>query len=279
VTSGLLANAWIAPGLITSDGTDTGAKRSVTRGDMLAVVIEFVSFNSGDNLQIAMFAPSQANALYNRAYGDDFVGSWTKYNARSLVMALKYSDGTYAFVESAGPYASFVTNAFNSGSSPNERALYFSLPVPVRVSGAWVRTNQGSTGDYTVTLYDSDGVTSLASVAVDASQLAVLSGLNVFCLFTNDATLQPNTFYRLAIKPTTGNNVSIYDFTVNAAAIMDAVEGGQNFRASERTGAGAWSQTPTRRPFMGLLVTELDSTFVTTGLELTLPSPITLQVP
>lgn len=46
------AGAWVVPGLMTSDGTDGGTKRSVTKGDLIAFVVEFDSFAAGDSLEV-----------------------------------------------------------------------------------------------------------------------------------------------------------------------------------------------------------------------------------
>src|SRR5262245_35066085 len=97
VTGGLSAGAWVAPGLITSDGTDTGTKRAVAKGDLLACVIEFASFSAGDSLSLNTITASR-DSINQRPYPDYFTAAWAKFASAIPVMALKYSDGTYAHV-------------------------------------------------------------------------------------------------------------------------------------------------------------------------------------
>ena len=50
--SAFASNTWMVPGLMTSDGTDTGVKRSVTQGDLLSVVIEYQTFTAADSVNV-----------------------------------------------------------------------------------------------------------------------------------------------------------------------------------------------------------------------------------
>lgn len=259
------ANLWIAPGAITHDGTAGGFKRSITQADLdagllLAAVIEFQNFIAGDSVAISTYVIHNSSGLSLRAYPDHFTAAWAKQtpSGHAPNIAIKYDDGSYVYVAGTIAYATIATPAFNSGSTPNERALYFSVPFPCKIVGAWFRVAVVTNADFVVTLYDSNGTSVLATVAVDASALGGAGQTGLYVPFPSSPAILANTAYRVAIKPTTANNVTLLEFTVNAAAIMDAFEGGQNFQASERTGAGAWSQTATRRPIVGLLVNAFD---------------------
>ena len=70
--------------------------------------------------------------------------------------------------------------------------------------------------------------------------------------------LTANTYYRLVVKPTTANNITVVDYTFASVALMDAISGGQYCHKTERTDAGAWTDTTTRRPWMGFLIDQLD---------------------
>lgn len=251
----IISSSWIAPGLLTSDGTDTGVKRSVTRGDLLACVIEYSTFTAADTFRTAM--PSGPTLISRFPYMDQFETAWVKVTNLIPLLALKYNDGTY---EHLGPhiYPLSVLNApaFNNGSTPDERGMIFQFPASVKVGGCWVGIDQDEAVD--IVLYDSDGTTPLVTVSLDKDVRAGTAGQIVTHFFSSDVSLLANTNYRLAVKPTTGTNISTYDFDVNAAALLNAVEGGQNWHYTQRTDAGAWTQTTTKRPFMGLLVTAID---------------------
>ena len=124
--------------------------------------------------------------------------------------------------------------------------------------GAWVLVASNAAGrDFSVILYDSDGSTALETIAVDVDQFATTSSRLLFVCFTANRDLLASTNYRLTIRPDTASSISLDEFDVNAAAIMDAVEGGQNFHHTSRADAGAWTQTTTKRPAIGLLLVGL----------------------
>jgi len=258
VTAGLTSNTWVSPGLITSDGTDSGTKRSVTRGDLMCAVIEYASFSASDSLNINVLNINGGCGLMFRSYVDHFTAAWAKNASVGGNIALKYNDGSYGYVPTYTAASAINTHTYDSATATSERALYFKFPIRVKVGGAWLRVGGVSTGsDFQVILYDSDGTTSLATVSVDGNAHAAMTvDRTCFVQFPTEVTLLGDTFYRLSIKPTTANDIRVYDLQVSTAGIMDAHEGGQSFYASEKV-SGTWQETTTRRPFMGLLVTSL----------------------
>lgn len=255
IASGSVSAAWMVPGLMTSDGTDGGSKRSVTRGDLLALVIEFDS--TAGNLDVAG-TNSTTYLLNTDFYTAQFTAAWAKLTNRSPVFALKYNDGTYAFVGGDNfPISGALplTTTYNSGSTPDERGIMFQFPFKCAVGGAWFVADVDNVAD--LVLYDSDGSTPLATCSLDPDVRGTTSGSPSFARFASDITLSAGTNYRLVLKPTSGSSIGIREFTINAAAIMDSFEGGQSIHHTSRTDAGAWTQDTSRRAFMGLLVTQL----------------------
>lgn len=258
--SGISTNTWTVPGLITSDGTDTGAKRSVTRGGFLACVIDYSTFTAGDVLNVQTLSTDDIAALASGGipYTMQFTGAgpWADQTQQPIV-GLKYNDGTYAYVGGVTyPIQALNTVLFNSASTPDERGSIIRFPAPVRVGAAWVRIDLD--GDADLVLYDSDGITALETVSMDKDVRQGLVGRTRQIRFATDRALLANTNYRLVVKPTSVTDLTIYDFDVNAAALLDGVEGGQTWQYTQRTDAGAWTQTVTKRPWMGVLVTHID---------------------
>ena len=249
--SSFTSNAWTVPGLMTSDGTDTGVKRSVTRGDLLSVVVEYSTFTAADILNVSTLTAtgSGTSAAYGQAYPDLFTAAWVK-QALYPIVALKYDDGAYVFISTnIYPIETFNAVSFNSGSTPDERGLIFQFPSAVKVGGAWLICDLDAVAD--VVLYDSDGTTALETVSLDPDQRQAANARVFFMRFPTDRELSASTNYRLIAKPTSVSGITIYDFDIDAVALMDAVEGGQNWHYTQRTDAGAWSQTTTKRPWMG----------------------------
>jgi len=255
VTSGISTGAWIVPGAMTSDGTDGGSKRSVTAGDYLGIVIEFVSFVTGDSLRFPTLDNSGTRATYMLPKQRGVIfrnasGVWSDQEDEPLI-ALKYTDGSYAQLGTPWfPIKSLNATNFNSSSTPNERGLRFVLPFGARVSGAWVRCALPAAAD--VVLYDaSDNVLASSSLSADLNRNG-----NAYVPFA-PTELAAGT-YRLTFKPTTTSNVSLYDFDVESNAHLAAVEGGVEWYYTERTDGGSWTDTTTKRPWMGLLFDGID---------------------
>lgn len=230
--------------------TTLTAAAAVTKGDKLAVVIVNPATGFG-NFNVAAFQDADADFPYS----DHFTTAWAKAKASPCV-GLEYSDGSYAVISNCYPIDSNPATVFNSGSAPDEIGIIFQLPVPVRVTGCWIWCDLDAAAD--VKLYNSDGSTVLLSRSlVGAEDAATTMGLMLF-YFSSTATLAKATNYRLTLVPTTVTNVGLQEFTVNAAAVMDAFSGGQAIHRTQRTDAGAWTQTTTQRPFMGLILDGLD---------------------
>ena len=174
-------------------------------------------------------------------------------------MALKYNDGTYGFVPFTFPYVTFNQTTYNNGSTPDERGLIFQFPVAVRIAAAWTQfTPTATNGAFDIVLYDSDGTTALETISVDGNVhrgVGANTGGLTYVWFSQSRELLANTNYRLVVKPTTVNNsLNSCDWYMNTAGMLDALEGGQNWHETTRTDGGAWTQTTTRRPMIGLLL-------------------------
>ena len=258
--SAITSNAWFSSGIVSSDGTDTGAKRTVAVGDLLAVVWEYQAFTAADTLTVhGLNGLSNASAQFGRpAHGRIKTGgSWqanvpTEYNP---ILVLEYSDGSFDTLDGCWPIDNFNAPAFNNGSTPDERGLCFRLPFPATVEGAIVRVDLDAAAD--LVLYDS-GSSALATVSLDENFRFQTSGHNLRALFASPQNLSANTTYRLALKPTSGTNVTFYDWTVTNANYLNNFQGGASWKHTERTDAGAWTDTTTKRPWMSLILSKFD---------------------
>ena len=261
VTTGFTSNAWLTVGLITADGTDTGAKRSVTAGDYLAIVVEFVSFVAADNVGVNALNVAGNTQPAMPGSGQTYLAQrsttsvWTISTAFFPQLGVQYDDGTWAYLGPTWyPYSGVNTATWNNTSTPDERGLFFSVTVSTRIAGMWFRGDNTAALD--VVLYDSGG-SALVTVSVDTAVDSATGGLNFLVPFP-PTTLTANATYRLVVKPTSGSNVTLYDFDVPGNAYLSAVEGGIGWYYTERTDAGAWTDTNTKRPWMGILIDGVD---------------------
>ena len=232
----------------------------MTRGQFAAAVIEFTNFSASDSLAISCLDLSGITANYLTALYPSvaqYGASWASA-AEHPMIALRYDDGS---VEPIGPtfypISAMGTLSVASNTDPKEIGLYFKFPVPVKVGGFWLRADLD--GDCDFVLYDSDGTTELESVIFDEDyRRGATAGGNIVILFATERALVADTWYRLAVQPTSTTAITLYYFDVNSAANMDGIEGGQNFHYTAKAAADTWSQTTTRRLWVGLLVAAVD---------------------
>lgn len=244
---GSTAGTQASPASNTYYTVSFGTGATAVKGNIVAVVIEFDS--TIGNLNIDTVATIYANSF---PYCNHYTTSWTK-NTNIPLVALEYSDGSYA--DCGGYPTSAVTYlSWNSGSTPDERALRFSLPFPSRLKGVWFRGSVA--GNMDIVLYQ--GTTVLISQSIDKDQTNQSGRYNKF-YFNTTYNLAANTVYRLSLKPTTVTNISVFtEFSFASQAILDSIDGGQQFYYSYRTDAGAWTDDTTKRYFMGLILDQFD---------------------
>lgn len=239
----------------TDDNAWLGAAQSLTGSAVVAltdIVAAVIVVPAGANLNIQR---SGVPARADFPYTSQFVASWS-HSMLCPVVALRYSDGSYAYCPGVWPTSSLTGTTFNSGSTPDERGIYFQVPFKCRVAGWWFHGSKS--GDMNVVLYDSDGSTALQTASLDQDVDATNADNYYAGYFSGQTTLNINTWYRLAVKPTTVTSVKLWELGVSVAANMDGLEGGQKIYLSTRTDAGAWTQTATSRPFMGIIIDQLD---------------------
>jgi hypothetical protein len=237
----IVSNTWVFSPNLTADA-------AVTQGDFLAVM---VAPTGTPNLNMSYSATGFQNIPYVAAFLN---GAWTLVDD-TPVFAIEYSDGSYGTIPGMYPWTVLASVSFNSGSTPDERGLYFRLPVPTRCRGVVVIGDLDS--DATVRLYDADGSAVLQSAShVAARRGSTAAGWHYF-LWGGTQPLLANTFYRATLLPGAGN-IAQLEFEVNAAAQLGQIAGGADMHLTTRTDAGAWTQTTNRRPFMMLLLDAFD---------------------
>jgi hypothetical protein len=232
--------------VMTHNGLPSGTKRSVTRGQILAIVWEYVDSNqSVRSLTSSSTLSLTGNFPYMAALTG---GSWTKLE-RYPVISIHYTDGSVEHINGAWPINSTSTFSFNQTSSPDERGMVFQLPVSMAVSGFWFYSSFAAGSSADIKLYDSNNNV-LTSLSLDTD--ITTSNQIHRGIFPTSQTLDANTNYRLVFKPTTDTNLSFTNFNVATASLMNAVPGGRTWQATSRTDNGSWTDVPTSRPWMGL---------------------------
>lgn len=237
-SASIVTNTWVTTGALTADAV-------VTQGDILAVVIAPTLVPNYTILLPAITTQSQGFP-----YNVHFTSSWATL-LTNMGFAIEYSDGTYAYIPGSYPIQGFSINTFNSGSAADEIALRFRLPFAFRLKGIWLSLDLD--GDCDIVLYDADGTSELRTLAVDKDLKsgATLRQPFFFC-WSQSVELLTNTFYRVAIRPSTVTDITLSLMTVATGAIMSQMSGGADFLYSWRVDGGAWTNPGTVRYLIGV---------------------------
>lgn len=249
--------AWLRTSTLTGSA-------SVTLGDRIAVVIKNPNTSFG-NMQIrrAPSVPGPGGLPY--AVGP--LASNKVDQAPPLVCALEYDDGSFSIPPFTLPVSSFNSTTLSTSSNPDEMATYFTPTVPMRVIGWWGLLSLASGANCRIQMYTSGNDTPIASDTIDADLTTSTGSRFYFSFFPATVTLSAGTAYRIAVLPTTTNNVTLQYFDVNSSylGLLDCLPGGQAMHYSARNrssttdpDAAAWSQTTNRRLGLGLIVDQFD---------------------
>lgn len=244
IASGSMASSTMVFATLTADA-------AVTKGQYIAISC----VGSGSpNYQVSRASASvfisQSNYLC-----DGTSGTYAIANGKPL-FAVEYDDGSYADIIWVEPVSAINTHTYNTGSTPDEIALKFKIPATCRLSGMWVALDLDNAAD--IVLYDSDGSTTLATTSLTSDVRQSTTGtIPYFVSFSSSVTLTADTFYYLSVKPTSGSSISIYSYDVPSNAALDQICS-KNAYYSARSDAGAWSDTDTRWPVMGLVIDGID---------------------
>ena len=231
------------------------ANATAAAGDFAAVhIYPTGSAPNGSNF-MAVLATTYIATM---STGLQFTTAWVP-TAGVPPMAIKFNDGSIY-----GLALSSNTNhvQIRQNTTPDEVGAKFTVPAQMTCYGARFYTAVASIGTaatFDVVLYDAaDGV--LATCAVgDKDYIDDNSAVNVFW---DGVTLQANTVYRVSVKPGVGTNGDMYipRYTLESTAAKGFFPDGANWQWTSRTDAGAWTDTSTDIPFMGLWISDI--TFV-----------------
>ncbi len=236
-------------------GEGNGA--SVTIGDLIAVVIT-EGISSTPDVTIRFASQELVLASTFPYASTNVASSWTPNSANGgHILAFDTSGDATGIVPGSHlfPYTSVAFVDFNSGDTPDEVGIMFQFPFKCRVVGGWVAGDFD--GNFDLVLYDTDGSTALATTSVDKDVRGNTSRFIAVHMFPSAHVLSINSNYRLAVKPG-ATDLDIVEFTVDSASILDAWEGGSEIHKTAQTNGGGFTQTTTVRPYMGLIIDQLD---------------------
>lgn len=255
---------WKDSGIISSDGTDTGTKRSVSRGNLIAVVFEYQTFTAAD-----VFSVNEARANGPKTVGmpeGPYTGTydgatWTLNADNASAIGLRYADGTFAYLGlGAVPVLANVPINLNEGSLPDDEVgVVFRLTVEATLRAVRANVLQSAVGpiDWQFRVYN-DADTQLGQSGITPAAAWGNSNAwgGVYRPLTTDVYIEANRWYRATLRALTGaisnDRITLERVQVSAIAHFDAYSGGRDYYSTRRTNNGPWTDEQTIRPTMEL---------------------------
>jgi hypothetical protein len=227
-----------------------GSTRNVTHGDQLAVVVEYDGSGRLGADTVSLSTWFAENPLHSGGLSH-YTGSWTAL-AHVANILLIYNDGSFGTFRGAVVGSGSGSLTYNSGDAIDEVALRFQVPWTCSIDAVKVHYNTTSaSANADIILYDSSS-SALVTASIDGNTIHNSSGgaQRQYILPIASTTLSANTTYRLALKPTTANDVTIPYTDVSNASHFQATPGGVAWYYSTRADGGSWTDTTTRRPYL-----------------------------
>lgn len=235
--------------------TLTADRTNVAHGTLLSVVFDYSVFGSGTILNYQGFVAISDASLQSGAVL--FTGTWAARPVNANII-LTAADGTIGWIEGGMPCASTtVTEALNTGTTPDEIALDFTPAHALEVDEVWAMVNPTSNSrNYEIILYE--GVTAQRTAVVDANTTQSI-GSRINRRPIAPFTLTAGTTYRVAVKPTTANSISVSVITLADAAHRAAYGGTAMGYTSRSDAADPWdARTTTKVPLCGVGISGID---------------------
>jgi len=239
-------------GLITSNGTDGGTKRSVTQGDFIAIIFRFDSFVAG-NLQLSTGIGTGGDRGEPTTKSSTGGGSTWSETSRFMNLALEYDDGL-TLAAGIYPWKEITTVTVASDETPDEYGMKFQVPFSLDVIGwAWPGTSLGTS----MKIENAAKTTILGPVTMEADPSAT-GTLKRTWIAPAAVTLAKNTDYYLVYTPDDTTNRALKWFELQSAAFRACWPFGTTQAKVERTDNGAWTETTTHIIPFSLITTGFD---------------------
>lgn len=242
--------------------TMTSGTKDITHGQQVVVSIRLTSRAGTDLVRVRSITNAGATVTGLNSHSPCVISNLGGYASTNTmpICAFEFDDGTRgyfdgSFLTSTGALVTVQT--YNSGSTPDERGNLIELPCPINVDGLYCKLNiVGSGSDFEFCLYsDPLGTPSLIeAVTVPARVIPATNSIRTyFAPFAAVRSLSANTEYAITARPTTANNIGLYEFDVPGTTFWTAhAMGDACYQVSRSDNTGAFSASTTSRVLMGL---------------------------
>lgn len=230
------------------------AGAAVNKGDLFAIVFRTASTAVSGQSHMASVSDFGFPAFIRNS-----TGTPVHVPTIGAVMSICYQNAGYLPTKRSIPVSGVNTHTFNNTSTPDVYGNKIIPPFNCVASGAIFTADMD--GNAVVKLYDSDGVTVLASANVLSTQPPTTAAFTNQILFTSSVSLKAGQTYYLGVEPSSGTNLSLYSFDFTNTDIKKnyADSGCEYVTAKDPSGVGSWTVTTTRALCLSLMISEIDT--------------------
>lgn len=220
-----------------------------TAGDIVAVTIRMTTASTSLTYNTAVNEPGTGRFDANLPFAmtETNAAAWAALGSGAAFpcIAIKYTSGLIVW-GSLGLTAAAQT-AFNSSSSPNEKAMAWLAEADQTIFGVALYGSANATSaTFDVKAYADNGTTPGATISVTAANVqksgAATAGLSLF-RFEDPVSVLSGAEPAVSLTATNGDNIRTTDLTFGDSDLRQAACG----RLTGKTRAGgAWTSTPTQ---------------------------------
>jgi hypothetical protein len=228
---------------------------NVNAGDLFAIVVVMNTSSAGScftGVTNTIWKPTVPYGIVKST------GTWSILTTMSPI-SVCFSSAGYIPLLPILPISAVNTHTFNNTSTPDVYGNIINLPYKCKVDAAWFQADLD--GDLGIKLFDSDGVTVLASASNGLNVPLTTGGSKNVVYFNSEVTLNANTNYYLGLEPSTGTSLSLYslDFPNSDVKKNFVDSSAQYVTAKDPSGVGSWTTTSTRILMAGVQIKSIDS--------------------
>lgn len=253
------------------------AAADIEPGQLFAIV--FINSSGTPNLNLSYLIGTSGGyvdtSMYPLFLQDTGGGTWASPasgNQSVLPWVLGLTTAGSCYLSGTLPQpGSATTTAFNSGSSPDEYALKFTIPFKCRCIGAkvWI-ANIAAGGDFSISLWPSSSTVdgdALAQRSMDGDfPYATTTDGYVTVYWTTPVTLNANTVCYLGARADTANSLAVAQLVASSSTNIKAFNiptdatMGVDSRTWTAGSAGAWTGISTTTIMLAsLIIDQMDN--------------------
>lgn len=246
--------------------TMSTGSRTLTHGDLIAVVIEMTVKNGTDQVRPLYDAGVAAHAGGFPYLSNDTTGGGPSKGAGTPSVTLGMDDGTLAVLHPAACLGQIAATTFGSGSTPDEYALVFRAPYRAALSALCAHVGDYDASDTgSIRLYEQATSASpvlVRSVTVPPATLAhgLAGGSTAWTVAPiNEYICEPGSFYAVSYAATSAGTTALNRWTAFPPGARVFMPWGVDcWEGTRSNDAGAFTLSSTTLPRIGYLVSKID---------------------